>query len=76
MQKVRQKFAYVKNLPYLCTQNWRIMKMYKKPITEIAAVDTERLMDSMTMSAGPGGGGKTEAPARQSVAPAVPGDGL
>ena len=50
--------------------------MYKKPITEIAAVDTERLMDSMTMSAGPGGGGKTEAPARQSVAPAVPGDGL
>ena len=43
------------------------MKMYKKPITEIVAVDTERLMDSMTMSAGPGGGGKTEAPRRGDV---------
>jgi hypothetical protein len=40
------------------------MKMYNQPITEIAAFETERVMDSMTMSAGPGGGGKTEAPKR------------
>ncbi len=44
------------------------MKMYKKPITEIAAINTERLMDTATMSsAGPGGGGKTDAPRRGDV---------
>ena len=41
--------------------------MYKKPETEILTVNTERLMDSMTMSAGPGGGGKTEAPRRGDI---------
>ncbi len=52
-------------------------QMYKQPITEVAAFKTEYLMDTATMStAGPGGGGKTEAPKRHSVAPAVPGDGL
>jgi len=68
MQKVRQKFAYVKNLPYLCTQNWKNMKMYKKPITEVTAINTEKLMDTSTMSpAGPGGGGKTDAPRRGDI---------
>jgi hypothetical protein len=42
--------------------------MYKEPITEVAAVNTERLMDTSTMSsAGPGGGGKTEAPSRGDI---------
>ena len=42
------------------------MKMYKKPITEVTAFETERMMDGITMSPGGstgGGGGKTEAPA-------------
>ncbi len=30
------------------------MKMYKKPITEITAVDTERMMDGMDVSINPG----------------------
>jgi len=43
-------------------------KMYKEPITEVAAVNTERLMDTSTMSsAGSGGGGKTEAPRRGDI---------
>ena len=44
------------------------MKMYKKPITEITAFETERMMDGITMSPGAptgGGGGKTEAPANR-----------
>ena len=45
-----------------------IMKMYKKPITDVAAINTERLMDTATMSSGgPGGGGKTEAPRRGDI---------
>lgn len=42
------------------------MKMYKKPITEVAAFETERMMDGLTLSTNPGsgGGGKTEAPRR------------
>ncbi len=52
-------------------------QMYKQPITEVAVVNTEYMMQDMTMSsAGTGGGGKTEAPKRYSVAPVVPGDGL
>lgn len=44
------------------------MKMYKKPLTEVAAINTEKLMDTATMSpAGPGGTGKTEAPRRGEV---------
>ena len=51
-------------------------KMYNNPKTEVLPVNTERLMDTTTMSsAGPGGGGATEAPVRN-VAPAVPGEGL
>lgn len=39
------------------------MKMYKQPMTEITAVDTERMMLDITVSInGGGGGGKTEAP--------------
>ena len=41
------------------------MKMYKKPITEVTAFETERMMDGITMSPGGttgGGGGATEAP--------------
>lgn len=33
------------------------MKMYKKPITEVAAFETERMMDSMNVSINSGGGG-------------------
>ena len=52
-------------------------QMYNKPETEVAVVNTEYMMQDMTMSsAGTGGGGKTEAPKRYSVAPVVPGDGL
>ena len=43
------------------------MKMYKKPITEILAVDTERLMDGLTVSTNSGGGGGV------AHAPAAPG---
>ncbi len=40
--------------------------MYKKPETEILTVNTERMMQDMTMSsAGSGGGGKTDAPSRR-----------
>jgi hypothetical protein len=45
------------------------MKMYKKPITEVTAVDTERLMDGLTVSTNTGGGGGGVA-----HAPAAPGD--
>lgn len=53
-------------------------KMYKNPKTEVLAVSTERMMDSVNVSTNPGGGGggTAHAPARQGVAPAVPGDGL
>ena len=52
-------------------------KMYNQPQTDVVALNTERLMDTATMSsAGSGGGGKTEAPVIRSVAPAVPGDAL
>ncbi len=30
--------------------------MYKKPITEVAAIDTERLMDGLTVSVNGGSG--------------------
>ena len=35
------------------------MKMYNKPITEIAAFDTERMMQDMSASINSGGGGGT-----------------
>ena len=42
--------------------------MYKKPETEILTVNTERMMQDMTMSsAGSGGGGKTDAPRRGDI---------
>ena len=31
--------------------------MYNKPITEISAFETERMMDGLTVSTNPGGGG-------------------
>ena len=44
------------------------MKMYKQPKTDVTVVNTEYMMQDVTMSsAGPGGGGGTtgtEAPAR------------
>lgn len=54
-------------------------RMYKQPETEIAALETAKLMDTMKMSeAGEngGGGGSTEAPARHSTALPVPGGAL
>lgn len=39
-------------------------KMYKQPETEIAAVNTARLMQGITLSATTDGPGKTEAPVR------------
>ena len=42
--------------------------MYKKPITEVTAFETERMMDGITMSPGGstgGGGGNTEAQRRR-----------
>ena len=33
------------------------MKMYKQPMTEITAVDTERMMQDITVSINGGGGG-------------------
>ena len=52
-------------------------KMYNNPKTEVLPVNTEHVMQGLTASVneGGGGGGKTEAPARN-VAPAVPGEGL
>lgn len=44
------------------------MKMYKKPITEVTAFETERMMEGITLSPGGstgGGGGTTEAPRRR-----------
>ena len=50
--------------------------MYKQPQTDVTVVNTAyMLMDTMS-PAGPGGGGGTEAPARRSAGPAVPGDNL
>ena len=52
-------------------------KMYNQPKMEVSAVNTERMMQDMTMSsAGTGGGGATDAPARRGVGPEVPGGGL
>ncbi len=50
------------------------MKMYKKPITEVAAIDTERLMDGLTVSvnsgnSGSGGGGVAHAPKNGDIIP-------
>jgi len=33
------------------------MKMYKKPITEVTAVDTEHMMQDLNVSVNGGGGG-------------------
>ena len=45
------------------------MKMYKKPETEILTVNTERMMQDMTMSSaggnGPGGSAGNDAPRRR-----------
>ena len=35
------------------------MKMYKKPITEVTAVDTEHMMQDLNVSINSGGGGGT-----------------
>ena len=44
----------------------KFMKMYKKPITEVAAFNTEHLMDSVTVSLGGGNGsGSNDAPRRR-----------
>ena len=61
MQKVRQKFAYVKNLPYLCTENWfDIMKKnYIQPVVELM----QMMPGSMVMAGSPtgiSGGGNTQ----------------
>ena len=51
------------------------MKMYKKPITEVAAVDTERLMDGLIISINTGsstsggGGGTAGMPKRGEIIP-------
>ena len=42
-------------------------KMYNKPITEISAFETERMMDGLTVSTNSGGGGGV------AHAPAAPG---
>ena len=42
-----------------------MMKMYKQPQTEILSVNTERIMDSTTMSPGGPGTGQMEAPRRR-----------
>ena len=53
-------------------------KMYNQPQTEILSVNTEYMMQDLTVSIneGGGGGGTAGAPARRSVAPSVPGAGL
>ena len=43
--------------------------MYKKPITEVTAFETERMMDGLTVSTNQGGGGGV------AHAPAAPGGG-
>lgn len=50
------------------------MKMYKKPIMEVAAFETERMMDGLTLSptsgnVGGGGGGSTAMPKRGDYLP-------
>jgi hypothetical protein len=41
------------------------MKMYKQPETEILSVNTEHMMQDMTMSSGGPGTGQMEAPRRR-----------
>ena len=44
------------------------MKMYKKPIIEVTAVDTERMMQDLNVSInGGGGGGVAGAPYRGDI---------
>ena len=44
------------------------MKMYKKPIIEVTAVDTERMMQDLNVSInGGGGGGEAGAPRRGDI---------
>ena len=45
------------------------MKMYKKPIIEVTAVDTERMMQDLNVSinGGGGGGGVAGAPHRGDI---------
>ena len=50
-------------------------KMYNNPKTEVLPVNTEYVMQGLTLSADGNGSGVTEAPVRN-VAPAVPGEGL
>ena len=53
--------------------------MYSQPKTDVSAVNTDYMVMNTMSPAGSGGGGGTagnDAPARRSVGPAVPGDGL
>ena len=50
-------------------------KMYNNPKTEVLPVNTEYVMQGLTLSADGYGNGHMEAPVRN-VAPAVPGEGL
>jgi hypothetical protein len=50
-------------------------KMYNNPKTEVLPVNTEYVMQGLTLSADGNGSGVTEAPVRN-VAPVVPGEGL
>lgn len=50
--------------------------MYKQPQTDVSAVNTDYMVMNTMSPAGSGGGGATEAPARRSAGPAVPGDNL
>lgn len=50
-----------------CEYYRRMKRMYNKPNTEIMDLKGESLMDSITMSTGSGGGGKTEAPRRGDI---------
>ena len=51
-------------------------KMYNNPKTEVLPVNTEYMMQDVTVSVNQGGGGgQAHAPVRN-VAPAVPGEGL
>lgn len=53
-------------------------RMYKQPETEITAVNTQRMMQDVTVSTneGGGGGGVAGAPARHNTALPVPGGAL